>query len=446
MKINILTLLIIACAFANLSFVFGAADFDVNSFSCTPSEAVINNIFSCTAQVINNGDATGAVNVATLYPDEEDWLEDSNYPKTDGTSVDPGQTTEITFTGLRATKSGSNGFARILLDDVTDTYVADNNVEVNIIDVAVTISNSASSASMSSDFTSTAEVSAGGNIDVVLTFTVSSGGCVITNQDASKTISNMQDGNTQSRTWTVTQGTSGNCVYTISAAATGDAGVATKTDSTSSTVTCTDCSTSSGGSSSSGGSASGGGGAGGVVSKNLGELISEESVVLGINQAVKFNISGVEHKLNVKNLSETWVKIAIESEVQNFTLNLQDKIDVDLDKDGIAEISVTLKSINILTKKATFILTRSAISINGGNGKDSVKENNGKADNLPLFSGDELKEKIKKFGIGKFISIILAVLAAVIIVYIFNRVRKHYNWFGFRHKVKIGHGKDIRVH
>src|SRR3989344_8526170 len=112
-----------------LPFVNAAADFVVNSFSCTPSEAAINDVFSCTAQIRNNGDAAGSVSTATLYSDSNNWLEESNYAQSSGTSVDPGQTTEVTFTNLRAIKSGSNGFSKVMLDDVTDTYVADNNVE-----------------------------------------------------------------------------------------------------------------------------------------------------------------------------------------------------------------------------------------------------------------------------------------------------------------------------
>ena len=206
--------------------VMAAANFAVNSFSCTPTEAVINDIFSCTAQIINNGDSSGTLNTVTLYPDSNNWLENSNYAQASGASVDPGQTTEVTFTGLKATKSGNNGFLKITLDSVTDTYVADNNIKVNVINVIVIVTNSASSAAMNANFDSTAEVTAGGNIDVTLTFVVDSGGCSIGNQGSSKTISGMQDGNKQSRTWTVTQGTSGNCRFTISAAATGDGGIA----------------------------------------------------------------------------------------------------------------------------------------------------------------------------------------------------------------------------
>jgi len=207
---NYKSLFAILLAFALFPGVLAVASFSVSSFSCSPSEGAINSVFSCIANVQNVGDVSGSVSTATLYPDATNWLESSNYPQASGASVGAGQSTEITFTGLRAVKSGNNGFSKIMLDSVTDTYVADNNIKANIVNVAVTVSNSVSSAAMSVGFTSTAEVTAGGNINVVLTFTVNSGGCSITG-DSSKTISGMQDGNKQSRTWTVTQGTSGNC-------------------------------------------------------------------------------------------------------------------------------------------------------------------------------------------------------------------------------------------
>src|SRR3989338_5249532 len=78
----------------SISFVLGAAEFAVTSFSCTPTESVINNVFSCTAQVRNNGDVSGSVNTATLYSDASNWLENSNYPQSSGASVGAGQSTE----------------------------------------------------------------------------------------------------------------------------------------------------------------------------------------------------------------------------------------------------------------------------------------------------------------------------------------------------------------
>ena len=193
-------ILLIFLNFIFLSFSAEAvASFSVNTFSCTPEEVAINNDFSCTAQIINDGDASGSVSVATLYSDSNNWLENSNYAQSSGVSVDPGQTTEVTFSGLRATKSGSdNGFSKITLDSVTDTDGVDG-VAVNVIDVVLNVENSASSAVASATFDTTAEVTAGGNIDVSLIFSVSSGGCSIGNQDSTKTISGMTDSDRQSR-------------------------------------------------------------------------------------------------------------------------------------------------------------------------------------------------------------------------------------------------------
>src|SRR3989338_6985157 len=86
--------------------VLAVANFAVTSFSCTPSEVAINDVFSCTAQIKNTGTDAGSVSVATLYPDSNEWLESSNYPQTSGASVDAGNSVEVTFAGLRAIKSG----------------------------------------------------------------------------------------------------------------------------------------------------------------------------------------------------------------------------------------------------------------------------------------------------------------------------------------------------
>src|SRR3989338_11327866 len=142
---KIIYILLMTLNFIFLSFSAEAvASFSVNTFSCTPEEVAINNDFSCTAQIINDGDASGSVSVATLYSDSNNWLENSNYAQSSGVSVDPGQTTEVTFSGLRATKSGSSkGFSKITLDSATDTDGEDG-VSVNVIDVALIVSNSVS--------------------------------------------------------------------------------------------------------------------------------------------------------------------------------------------------------------------------------------------------------------------------------------------------------------
>lgn len=353
-----------------LPSIMGAASFQVTAFSCTPSEVGINDVFSCTATVKNAGDSSGSVSTATLYTDTNDWLEDSNYPQASGVSVSAGNNVEITFSGLRAVKSGNNGFSKIMLDSVTDTYVVNNNKKVNVVNIAVVVSSSESSTAMGGTFDVEAQVTAGGNIDAILTFRVDSGGCSIGSQSATKSITGMTDGSKQTRTWSdVTQGTSGGCVYTITASATGTGGVGSKTDTDTDSVTCTNCPTDSGDSTTSGG---GGGGAGGTASKEYlaGELGVGYSVDLGNNERVKFNILGVEYAIKVYNQTETHVTFYVENEL--FTLGVGDEIKVDLSGDGVDDVSISIKSINIPSAKVKFILNSLVVREEGSDGEETL--------------------------------------------------------------------------
>ncbi len=265
MKIN--KMIFIAALLMLAPAAHAAANLAVTAFSCNPDEVVAINQFSCTATVQNNGDATGTLNTATLYPDGTNWLENSNYPETVNSNINSGASVEVTFDGLKGKKTGNNGFSKIMLDDVTDTYVADNSVKVNVIDVVSTVTASASSAAMSTDVTVTGQATVGGNVDVTLTFSGNSG-CSIGSQSSSATTNEMTNGQTTSRTWTVTTGTS-ECSYSVSAAATSNpSGTASKTDTTSNTITCTNCPTPTPTPTSSSSSSSSSGGGGGGASSN----------------------------------------------------------------------------------------------------------------------------------------------------------------------------------
>jgi hypothetical protein len=399
----------IVMVFFSMSIVIAAADFDVNTFSCTPEEVVINDVFSCTAQIINNGDAAGSVSTATLFSDSNDWLEDSSYAQASGESVDPGQSIEVTFSGLRSVKSGDNGFAKITLDSVTDTYVADNDVDVNVIDVVVTTSDSVSSANDGEEFEVTAEVTAGGNIDVVLTFTVNSGGCGIGNQEAEKTVSGMSDGNKQSKSWTVTMGSTGDCKYTVSAAATGEAGTASTSDTSSSTVTCDDCDSS--GSSPGGGSGGGSGGGGGASSNNL---IGERVVALGSGGVYSFSFNSESHSLTVDSLGATQATISIESEKQTFTLSIGESVNVDFEKDGVEDISVLLKGINVITNLATIVINPLYVPevVEGEEGEEESGEESEAVEEEEELTTEEKNARIK------VIYLIVGIIVAFIIIVI----------------------------
>jgi len=415
-KLLIVIMLFVLVFISVLPSVIAVADFDVNSFSCTPTEVVINDVFSCTAQIKNNGDIAGSVSVATLYPDSNNWLDDSNYPQSSGTSVSPGQTTEVIFTGLKATKSGSNGFSKIMLDSVTDTYVSDQNVRENVINVAVSVSNSVSSAAQGDSFDVTADVVAGGNIDVVLTFVVNSGGCSIGDQDDERTISNMQNGNSQSRTWSVTQGTSGDCSYTISASATGAGGIASKTDSDSSSVTCSDCSSGDDPDSPGGPGGGGGGGGGGVVSANIytiSDVNSAQSVDLAEEEAIQFILLDKRHTITLTEVTNTEATVNVDTTRLSYTLAVGDKISIDLDNDGMGDFSMKLKSINLVTDKANFVV----VSLVG----ESVPATVGVDEKGELVGGETggLGEVIKETSLNKILigAIIFFVILAIIGAY-----------------------------
>lgn len=425
MKNKIIYLAFLLAIALNMSFVFAAdAIFQVEAFSCSPSEVVINSIFSCTATVYNRGTGLGNLGTSTLYA-SGNWLESPTYAQVYGSSVDPGNSVSVTFTGLKAVQSGSNGFSKIMLDNSEDKFanVPGGAPEVNIINVLVTVSDSASSAAMNADVTSTADVTAGGNIDVSLSFTRNSGTCTIGSQTNPKTISGMTDGSKQSRTWTITQGTSGDCTYTISASATGAGTVATKTDSSSSTITCSNCPTSTT-TSSSGGGGSGTGG-GGAKIYIIGEITSAQEVELSDGEKVKFNISNQEHTLTLKNHTETTAKITIQTDEQEFILSVGQEIEVDLNNDGVADISVKLKSINTISGKVKFILSPIAKKIE----EEEKKKGLGEAiKKIEEFFASPTASKIW-YGLIVF----FAVLAIASVCYYIIKRRK---------KKRLGYGRD----
>lgn len=419
-KVLIIFLLVLTL---NLSLVIAEAKFEVTDFSCSPSELIQGSIFSCTAQIQNTGDAAATLSTAYLYPDSNNWLESSVYTQSYGSSIGVGESVSITFTGLKATKAGTYGFSKTVLDNVEKTdYVS--TTKVKIIDVVVTVNNSVTSSTMSGSFTSTATVIAGGNINVILTFTVDSGGCSIGNDSSQKTINGLQSGNTQSRTWIVTQGSSGDCKFTISAAATGSG---TKIDSTPSTIACTNCPTGSGSTTSSGG---GGSNSGGGITKTyiLGELISTSAVEISGGERVIFNISKEPHTLSIKNITSSSAMITIESKKQTFIFMVGEEKNIDVNEDGNSDISLRLKSISLLTKKANLIFTR----ISGGTPStaQSVEETPsaerpGAADEKPETKATARTENERKGSITLiFVLIVIFLILAIISAYYILKRRR----------------------
>ena len=417
MKILIYVLFLSLFLFS-INLVNAAADFQVTGFSCSPSEVAVNTLFSCTATIKNNGDSSGSVSIATLYPGGSNWLEDSTYPQSSGESVNPGSSMEVTFSGLRAIASGNNGFSKIMLDSVTDTYVADTTV--NIINVAVTVSNSESSAAVGDEVTATAEVTAGGNIDISLSYATVSGGCSIGNQDSTKSITGMTDGSKQSRTWDVTQTSSGNCRFRITASATGSSGIATTDDSTTTTITCTNCPSDSGG-----GSGSGGGGDTGVATDDLISLERE----MAIGDIIQFKISNNSHNMTLLDLNATYALIAIESERQEFNMLLGETIRIDLNEDNVNDLLVQLKAINVPTLKATFYLENLGTSGSGGEPENETeKETEGGVFGI---------ENIKNLPKSKILIIIIVLIAIPLIIWGLHKLIEEIKFRDLASRIKV---------
>jgi hypothetical protein len=352
MKIKAFTF-VLAILVMILPSVNAAANFEVTAFSCSPDEVAVNSQFSCTATVENTGDDTGTLTTATLYPDGTSWLEDSSYAQTENAIITSGSSEEVVFSGLKGKKSGDNGFSKIMLDDVTDTYVEDNSVTVNAINVVVTTSDSASSVAPSSTFDATVQATAGGNVDMLLTFSVTSGGCSIGDQSSTSSTNSMTDAQTSSHTWTITMSTS-DCVYLISAQATSNPdGTATKTDTTSSTIDCSGSSCSSDAtdtSSSSSGSGGGGGGGGGSVSivtdpvtpeEGKRKLIVQSGAKIGVNLT-----TGKQVVIVVDNILQDRLTVKVGGVILGI-LSISDRREFDLDKDGSPDLEFYVDSITL---------------------------------------------------------------------------------------------------
>ena len=409
----------------SIQLVSATVNLEVTAFNCSPDEVTITEDFSCTATIENSGDETGSLSTATLYPDSSNWLESSSYAEAVNTNINSGASADVIFEGLRAQKSGEYGFSRITLDEASDTYPADNSVEVNVIDIVTVVSQSANSATASTGTVDgSAQVTVGGSLDLVLSFSVVSGGCGIGTQASSASFSDLSDGQSVSQTWTITMGTS-NCVYTISSQATSNpSGIGTKTDSTTKTITCSGSSctsSSSSSSSSSSGSSGASGGAGGGGGGTTKTSTSEEDEEDTPHQAPEYTIDEKtidldndkswknSGKTTLENLPENqtitftfvtssleeqdWILIIESIDLENnqvvlfmkqegqeateIRVFLAEGMDLDLDKDGIIDVTIHLEAIQEGTvtlsfEKSTTFLAQEQLLVEQTKGKGLV--------------------------------------------------------------------------
>lgn len=423
LKIFMYAFVVVLFLFAFLPKAFAqGATFQVTSLTC--SDVAVGGTFSCTATILNAGDAAATVGTITLYTDSNDWLEKTNYP-TPGTTIDNGESVEVTFTGLKAVKAGNaNGFTQVMMDDVSDTSSSVTGTKVNAVDIAVATTKSSGSVVQGGTFVVTAEITAGGNVDVTLTFTVDSGGCSLGNQDSQKNITGVKHGGKQSATWTVTQG-SGDCQYTVTATATGSG---TKTDSTKDSVTCSDCPAPS----SSGGGGGGSGGGASILKAALGELRSVVVSELKRGEKISFTLEGANHSLLVSSFTETVAELVVQSDPQKLRMTVGDEKKVDLNGDGESDISVKLNSINILTKTVKITLTPLRITQQpsgetqapGGGGGSAPPSDEGEAPSggtgTGLVTGEGIGSNVRTW---LLVVVIFVIVIAGVIILVSRRKR-----------------------
>ncbi len=390
-----------------LPSVLAAASFQVTQIAC-PSGAKVSSSFSCTVTIRNGGDAPGNIGTVVLYPNADNWLEQSSHVKTvNSQNVSVGDSVEVTFPGMKATKGGQGRFSEVRIDEASDTSSTVTGYSMNIIDVSVIVTSTAASGGTYSNFSTTAEVIASGDVLVTLSLGVDSGGCSLGDYEAQKTL-DMSHNSRQAHTWTVRMGTSGDCRYTVTASATEKGTVALVTDNMQTTVTCTDCPVDSGSSGSSGGGGGGGGGGGAATAAK--ELVGSATYTLGVDEKTSFLLDGESHSVTVKKISATSIEVEVRSVPQTVTLLLGQEKHVDVNGDAVADLALKVENINIMTKKVTLVLTSLVVPKKKGAAEGaagSASATAGSADDTAGTTTSGTPESVKK-GIS-FIVIVLIV-------------------------------------
>lgn len=114
---------------------------------------------------------------------------------------------------------------------------------------------------------------------------------------------------------------------------------------------------------STGGGGGGGGSSGGTISPatttgtgqiyDLGDL-SEQQIELYKYDSMRFNIGSIEHTLTLSD--NTPIQVIITDGGQTFALTVGEEHELDLDSDSVSDISIKVKSINIINGKINLIL------------------------------------------------------------------------------------------
>ncbi|MDO8460510.1 MAG: hypothetical protein Q7S74_05340 [Nanoarchaeota archaeon] len=91
---------------------------------------------------------------------------------------------------------------------------------------------------------------------------------------------------------------------------------------------------------------------------DLETLDSEKSAEVISNEAIKFELSGIQYTIVLESSSQTQATLAINSVSNPITINVGKTQTIDLNSDGNSDISIKVKSINVIkNNKVKLILT-----------------------------------------------------------------------------------------
>jgi hypothetical protein len=289
----------------------------VDSFSCNEQTVSVNVVnaenMNCQAIILNNDPSESkAINEVSLVVSGT-WAEQNSYSVAVNTNLGAGQSTQVTFQGIRSTTPGNeHKFLSIDIDSVSHTEEVES-TSINAVAIKSLTVSADSSASTGSEFDVNSYVTVGGdfgNVDLAISL---SGGCSVSaGESATKSIGPMSHNGQASRSWKVTQGSS-NCGITVTATGTASPVTTTKTKS----VTVTNPSAVDEGN----GGTAGTGGGGGAAAQNAtsNETVAKERVAE--TGKVSEEGTGIEEKVSeIPGEGKTKEKIPVSAELESTML------------------------------------------------------------------------------------------------------------------------------
>ena len=176
--------------------------------------------------------------------------------------------------------------------------------------------------------------------------------------------------------------------------------------------------------SSTGGSS--GGGAGTIYS--LGALTAVVSKEIGIGETLSFTIENSSHTVKVLGITATSASVQIHSIVKTKLLQVgQPAQEVDVDDDGVNEISIALNSVNITTSKVTLTITPLVGAIAPVTPAENVTQPPAATPEQPPAAtpaGTGTPEAKKASSMWLWIGILSLVVVAIVVVILVGKLKK----------------------